>query len=87
MPWIAWLGDISYSIYAVHTWTLRPFIRPAVEFNVFNGVDAILRLSLGPAFTIMVATATYAIIEVPCRRYLRSKLMRRQKQASSQTGD
>ncbi len=26
---MVWLGEISYSLYAVHTWTLRPLIRPA----------------------------------------------------------
>jgi peptidoglycan/LPS O-acetylase OafA/YrhL len=76
LPWIVWLGDISYSIYAVHTWTVRPFIRPAVDFDLVFGIDAILRIVMAIAFTIIVAAATFTIIEVPCRRYLRAKLMR-----------
>jgi peptidoglycan/LPS O-acetylase OafA/YrhL len=76
MPGIIWLGDISYSIYAVHTWTLRPFIRRAVGFDWIYGIDTLLRIGLAIGFTIIVASATYAIIEVPCRRYFRAKLMR-----------
>jgi peptidoglycan/LPS O-acetylase OafA/YrhL len=76
LPWIVWLGDISYSIYAVHTWTLRPLIRRPVELNLVYGADAIVRIFLAIMFTIIVASATYAIIEVPCRRYLRARLMR-----------
>jgi peptidoglycan/LPS O-acetylase OafA/YrhL len=76
LPAVVWLGEISYSIYAVHTWTVRPFIRPTVAFNLVFGVDAVLRIAFAIAFTLIAATATYAIIEVPCRRYLRAKLMR-----------
>jgi peptidoglycan/LPS O-acetylase OafA/YrhL len=75
LPWIVYLGDISYSIYAVHTWTLRPFIRPPIDFNSIYAVDAALRITLAMAFTVIVATATYSIIEVPCRRFLRTRLM------------
>jgi peptidoglycan/LPS O-acetylase OafA/YrhL len=77
LPWVVGLGDISYSIYAVHTWTLRPFIRPPVELNFMYGVDAIIRIALAIALTLIVATATYAIIENPARRYLRARLMRK----------
>ena len=81
--WMIWLGEISYSIYAVHTWTLRPLIRPAVNFNWFYGIDAVLRIALGIGFTVIVATATYAIIEAPGRRYLRAKLMRQPKTSTA----
>jgi peptidoglycan/LPS O-acetylase OafA/YrhL len=77
LPWIVWLGDISYSIYAVHTWTLRVFVRPPVDFTFATATDAVIRIAFGIVFTIIVASATYRIIEVPCRRYLRHKLMRR----------
>jgi peptidoglycan/LPS O-acetylase OafA/YrhL len=73
---MVWLGDISYSIYAVHTWTLRPFVRPSVDFNFVFAADAIVRVLVGIVFTIIVAAATYSIIEAPCRRYLRLRLMR-----------
>jgi peptidoglycan/LPS O-acetylase OafA/YrhL len=82
LPWIVWLGDISFSIYAVHTWTVRPFIRPAVDINAAYGIDAIFRIVMAIAFTVIVAAATYVIIEVPCRRYLRAKLMRHDRRAT-----
>jgi peptidoglycan/LPS O-acetylase OafA/YrhL len=70
------LGDISYSIYAVHTWTLRPFIRPAVPPDPIMLMDSIIRIPLAIAFTIIVATATYRLIEVPSRAFIRERLSR-----------
>lgn len=75
LPAMVWLGEISYSLYAVHTWTLRPLIRPAVSWNEIYAVDAILRVALGIAFTIIVSVGTYQMIEQPARRYLRKLLM------------
>jgi peptidoglycan/LPS O-acetylase OafA/YrhL len=74
-PAIVWLGEISFSLYAVHTWTLRPLIRPPVGLSTVYGVDAVLRVTMGIAFTIFVSAGTYALIERPCRRYLRNRLM------------
>ena len=68
------LGEISYSIYAVHTWTLRAFLRPAVDFNLATGLEALIRIPLAMIFSIIMATATYRLIEMPCRRYLRDRL-------------
>jgi peptidoglycan/LPS O-acetylase OafA/YrhL len=73
-PWMVWLGDISYSIYAVHIWTLRPFERPPTNLTLTTAIDAVVRVTLAIVFTIIVATATFRIIEVPCRRYLRARL-------------
>jgi peptidoglycan/LPS O-acetylase OafA/YrhL len=75
LPAMVWLGEISYSLYAVHTWTLRPLIRPAVSFNEVYEIDAILRVAMGIAFTIVVSAGTYTMIEKPARRYLRTLLM------------
>jgi peptidoglycan/LPS O-acetylase OafA/YrhL len=72
------LGEISYSIYAVHTWTLRAFLRPAVDFNLANGIEALIRIPVAMIFSIIMATATYRLIEMPCRRYIRSRLSRHQ---------
>lgn len=68
------LGEISYSIYAVHTWTLRAFLRPSVDFNLATGIEALIRIPVAMAFSIVMASATYRLIEMPCRRYVRSKL-------------
>jgi peptidoglycan/LPS O-acetylase OafA/YrhL len=67
-------GEISYSIYAVHTWTLRGFLRPAVEFNLTMGMEALIRIPVAIIFSIIMASATYRLIEMPCRRYLRDNL-------------
>lgn len=75
LPTIVWLGEISYSIYVVHTWTIRPLIRPAISMNEIYAVDAILRVTIGILFTIFVAAGTYRLIEQPSRRYLRGLLM------------
>jgi peptidoglycan/LPS O-acetylase OafA/YrhL len=65
------LGEISYSIYSVHTWTLRIFIRDPVNFSPTAGADAIARIALGIGLTLVVATATYRLIEVRGRTWLR----------------
>ena len=75
LPAMVWLGEISYSLYVVHTWTLRPLIRPPVSFNEVYQIDMILRVTMGIAFTIIVSAGTYMMIEQPARRYLRSLLM------------
>jgi peptidoglycan/LPS O-acetylase OafA/YrhL len=68
------MGEISYSIYGVHTWTLRAFVRPAVPFDFTTGIEAVVRIPLAMVFSVIMATATYRLIEVPCRRYLRDRL-------------
>jgi peptidoglycan/LPS O-acetylase OafA/YrhL len=74
-PWVA-LGEISYSIYAVHTWTLRAFLRPAEPPDALGQIEALIRIPLAMVFTIIMATATYRLIEAPSRRYLRDRLPR-----------
>jgi len=68
------LGDISYSIYCVNTWTLFTLVRPAAPYDAANIADAAIRIPLGVVFTLIVATAFYRVVEVPCRAYIRSRL-------------
>jgi peptidoglycan/LPS O-acetylase OafA/YrhL len=70
------LGEISYSIYAVHTWTLRAFLRPPVAFDLANGLESLVRIPVAMIFTVIMATATYRVIEMPSRRILRERLTR-----------
>jgi len=65
------LGEVSYSIYSVHTWTLRIFERAPVEVTTLGVVDAVFRITLGIGLTLVLATATYRLIEVPGRAGLR----------------
>jgi peptidoglycan/LPS O-acetylase OafA/YrhL len=71
LPALVALGDTSYSIYVVHTWTLRIFYHPATQLDFFWGVVAIFRALIAIALTLVVAYATYRLIEVPARTWLR----------------
>ena len=65
------LGEMSYSIYAVHTWTLRIFEHDPIKFSPAAGVDAVARIAMGIVVTLVVSTATYRLIELPGRAKLR----------------
>lgn len=65
------LGEMSYSIYAVHTWTLRIFLRDPSNLSLSEGADAAARIVLGIALTLVLSTATYRLIEIPGRARLR----------------
>jgi peptidoglycan/LPS O-acetylase OafA/YrhL len=70
------LGETSYSIYLIHSWTLRIFFRPAPEWNWVWGIETVARIVVGILFTLLVAKATYDWIEVPGRVWLRDRLGR-----------
>jgi peptidoglycan/LPS O-acetylase OafA/YrhL len=65
------LGDISYSIYATHTWTVRLFIRGPIDFTALMASEALVRVLYAVIFTLIVSTATYRLIEVPARAIIR----------------
>jgi peptidoglycan/LPS O-acetylase OafA/YrhL len=71
LPLLVALGDTSYSIYIVHTWTLRMLNHPLMPFNWIWGIEAIFRVAFAIILTLIVAYATYRLIEVPSRIYLR----------------
>jgi peptidoglycan/LPS O-acetylase OafA/YrhL len=74
-PLLVLLGDTSYSMYLIHTWTLRLFTRPpAPAVNWFWIIEAMLRATCGIALTLIVSYGTYKIIEVPSRAWLRRML-------------
>jgi peptidoglycan/LPS O-acetylase OafA/YrhL len=75
-PLMVSLGDLSYSIYTVHTWTLRIFERPQMTFTTARGWEAVFRIVLAIALTIILSTATYRFIEVPARAWLRKVVAR-----------
>jgi peptidoglycan/LPS O-acetylase OafA/YrhL len=74
LPWLVMLGEMSYSIYLVHTWTLRLFIHPSRPFIWPQVVDVILCISCGIALTIFLSYGTYNLIEIPGRIWLRRSL-------------
>jgi peptidoglycan/LPS O-acetylase OafA/YrhL len=70
-PLMVLLGDLSFSIYTVHTWTLRIFERPSMEFHFGLEWEAAFRIVMGVALTLILSTATFRLIEVPARAWLR----------------
>jgi len=70
-PIMILLGELSFSIYVIHTWTLRIFERPTMTFSWMLGFEAIYRIVLAVALTITLSYATYHLIEVPARARLR----------------
>jgi peptidoglycan/LPS O-acetylase OafA/YrhL len=75
-PTLVALGDTSYSIYLVHTWTLRIFLHPAPVLTWIWGIDALFRVVFAIVFTLLVSYATYRLVEVPSRVWLRAKFGR-----------
>jgi peptidoglycan/LPS O-acetylase OafA/YrhL len=76
-PRMVLLGDLSFSIYAVHTWTLRIFERPSMDFGYGLELEAAFRIVMAVALTLILSSATYRLIEVPARARLRKVVARR----------
>ncbi len=76
-PLMVLLGDLSFSIYAVHTWTLRIFERPSMDFGYGLELEAAFRVVMAVALTLILSSATYRLIEVPARAWVRKVVARR----------
>jgi peptidoglycan/LPS O-acetylase OafA/YrhL len=74
VSWVVTLGDTSYSIYLLHYFILRIFGRAPPPISLTWGLETILRVSCGVSLTLLAAYATYRLIEVPSRNWLRQKL-------------
>jgi len=74
LPLLVALGEMSYSIYLLHTWTLRLFKHPAGDLNLIGLFNVTLSIVCGIALTILLAYSTYRLIEIPGRRWLRRSL-------------
>jgi peptidoglycan/LPS O-acetylase OafA/YrhL len=71
LPLLVVLGETSYSIYLVHSFTLRPFSHSIPALTWFWGLETLGRIIISLAFTLVVAYGTYRTIEVPGRMWLR----------------
>jgi peptidoglycan/LPS O-acetylase OafA/YrhL len=76
-PLMVQLGDLSFSIYAVHTYTLRIFERPSMDFRYGMELEAAFRIVLAIAVTLILSSATFRLIEVPARARIRKAVARR----------
>jgi len=72
LPLIVLGGEISYSIYLLHPFTLKLFVQPALPTVSAQGLVAwVLVLLAAIIATLVVSWTTYALVEVPGRRWLR----------------
>jgi peptidoglycan/LPS O-acetylase OafA/YrhL len=63
MPALRWIGDRSYGLYLWH-WPIFAITRPGVDVPVTGITAVLLRLGL----TVMVAQASYVLLETPFRK-------------------
>jgi peptidoglycan/LPS O-acetylase OafA/YrhL len=76
-PILVALGDMSYSIYLLHAFTIRLFFAPPPpQWDWIWGLNAFFRVLFAIVLTLLLAYATYRLIEVPSRVWLRAKLGR-----------
>ena len=68
-PWI-WLGDISYSLYLSHFFTLALFVRLQKRFVFLSDSFAPLTMLVFLLLVVLVAAGCYYVIEEPARKLL-----------------
>jgi hypothetical protein len=73
-PLLVALGEISYSMYLVHIYVLRIVNRPPRPLGWLSAIDGAMCLTLGIALTLLLSSATYRLIEMPGRVWLRRHL-------------
>jgi peptidoglycan/LPS O-acetylase OafA/YrhL len=67
------VGERSYSIYLVHAWTVHIFAQAPGALDWLSVTDAVLRVLCAIVVTLVFAHATYELIEVPSRAWLRKR--------------
>ena len=68
-PWI-WMGDISYSLYLSHFFTLALFVRLQKRFAFLSDSFAPLTMLAFLLLVVLVAAGCYYVIEEPARKLL-----------------
>jgi peptidoglycan/LPS O-acetylase OafA/YrhL len=81
-PVVYFLGVISYSIYLVHM-LLFPAIRRVEAFSAahFGGLSGVFSAVALFGGVLILATASYYLIEVPGKRFMMSLMLRRQRKS------
>lgn len=71
-------GEISYSIYLLHPFILPWFLKPEMNFSAANFVVWLAVMAMITGTVVVMSYGTWALIEVPSRRWLRDTLTRAQ---------
>jgi peptidoglycan/LPS O-acetylase OafA/YrhL len=71
-------GEISYSIYLLHPFIVSRFVRPEMNLPAAHYGLWLVVMAMAIGAVIVASSVTWALIEVPCRRWLRNKLTRTQ---------
>ena len=66
---LAWFGDISYSLYLSHFFTLALFVRLQKRFDLLGDSFGLPTMALFLLLVLLVAAACYYGIEEPARRF------------------
>lgn len=67
-------GEISYSLYLLHPFILSWFVKPEMQFSAANFALWLVIMATAIGAVVVTSYGTWALIEVPCRRWLREKL-------------
>lgn len=85
--WLVFLGKISYSTYLLHMLLVSRFAPgPERTVDALSIVEWFAREATFLLFVIAMAAGLYTVIEMPCRRWLRSTLMPRSADRSAHQG-
>lgn len=66
-------GGLTFSIYCLHTFTLRIFERTSSNFTYPLYYEAIFRIIISIIVTIIFSYGVYELVEKPARHYMRNK--------------
>lgn len=67
-------GEISYSIYLLHPFVLSWFVKPEMDFSSANFGLWLTVVATAIGTIVVISYGSWALIEVPCRRWLRDTL-------------
>jgi peptidoglycan/LPS O-acetylase OafA/YrhL len=73
-PVMVAFGEMSYSLYAVHSFVLRPLAAiDSPPLTTLTGGFAVAKIAAGVALTFLMSYGTYRLIERPSRSWIRAR--------------
>jgi peptidoglycan/LPS O-acetylase OafA/YrhL len=73
--WMAWFGDVSYSLYLVHVLAFIGVTEAVTQYGLSGPVAGFVRFIVQPTLAILMAAAMYRYLEAPLSAWLRSALL------------